>query len=84
MLNPTVYKTVFIALQALEHVVSDTGGLKFGSLVISGSGAFSRLGHEAGVHRVQRVPATETQGRIHTSTASVVVMSEADEVSTLS
>ncbi|GAX78077.1 hypothetical protein CEUSTIGMA_g5519.t1 [Chlamydomonas eustigma] len=66
--------------ETLEHVVSDTGGVKFGSLVISGSGAFSRLRHEVGVHRVQRVPATETEGRIHTSTASVVVMCEADEV----
>ncbi|HEV2824180.1 MAG TPA: peptide chain release factor-like protein, partial [Actinomycetota bacterium] len=47
---------------------------------IRGEGAYSRLKYESGVHRVQRVPATEAQGRIHTSTASVAVMPEVDEV----
>jgi peptide chain release factor 1 len=48
--------------------------------LVSGSKVYSRLKYEGGVHRVQRVPATETQGRVHTSTISVVVMPEADEV----
>jgi peptide chain release factor 1 len=48
--------------------------------LVKGSGAFSRLKYESGVHRVQRVPATESQGRIHTSTATVAVMAEAEDV----
>jgi peptide chain release factor 1 len=48
--------------------------------LIKGKGAFSRLKHESGVHRVQRVPTTEAQGRIHTSTATVAVLAEVDEV----
>ncbi len=56
------------------------GGLKEGILQIHGDGAYSRLKFEGGVHRVQRIPATESSGRIHTSTATVVVMPEADEV----
>ena len=56
------------------------GGIKEISFMIEGSGAYSRLKYESGVHRVQRVPDTETQGRIHTSTATVAVMPEADEV----
>ena len=48
--------------------------------MISGQRVYSRLKYESGVHRVQRVPATETQGRVHTSTITVVVMPEADEV----
>jgi peptide chain release factor 1 len=56
------------------------GGLKEGIAEIHGDGAYSRLKFEGGVHRVQRVPATESSGRIHTSTATVVVMPEADEV----
>ena len=66
--------------QVLEQSVTDTGGYKFASVALSGPGAYVRLRHEAGVHRVQRVPVTEKEGRIHTSTASVVVMPEADEV----
>jgi len=61
---------------------SDTGlgGIKEAVAVIEGKGAFSRLKYESGVHRVQRVPATETSGRIHTSAATVAVMPEAEEV----
>jgi len=56
------------------------GGFKEITFEIKGKGAFSRLKHESGVHRVQRVPATESQGRIHTSTATVAVLAEVDEV----
>ena len=56
------------------------GGLKEGIAQIHGEGAYSRLKFEGGVHRVQRVPATESSGRIHTSTVTVVVMPEADAV----
>ena len=59
---------------------SDLGGYKEVIARVSGSGAFSRLKFESGGHRVQRVPVTETQGRIHTSTATVAVMPEAEEV----
>ena len=50
------------------------------SFSITGEGAYSRLKYESGVHRVQRVPETESQGRIHTSTVTVAVLAEADEV----
>lgn len=56
------------------------GGLKEVVALVSGNRVYSRLKHEGGVHRVQRVPATEAQGRIHTSTATVAVLPEADEV----
>ena len=55
------------------------GGVKEAILSISGDGAYSRLKFESGTHRVQRVPATESAGRIHTSTATVVVMPEVEE-----
>ncbi|MCL2546453.1 MAG: peptide chain release factor 1 [Oscillospiraceae bacterium] len=62
--------------------VNDTelGGIKEISFLISGNGAYSRLKYESGVHRVQRVPDTETQGRIHTSAATVAVLPEAEDV----
>jgi len=62
--------------------VSETGidGIKEAIVNVRGDGAYSRLKFEGGVHRVQRIPATESSGRIHTSTATVVVMPEADEV----
>jgi len=56
------------------------GGIKDAGVTIEGDGVFSCLKYESGVHRVQRVPATEAQGRIHTSTATVSVMPEAEEV----
>jgi peptide chain release factor 1 len=59
---------------------SSVGGLNEVIAIVSGNKVFSRLKYESGVHRVQRVPATETQGRVHTSTITVVVMPEADEV----
>ena len=59
---------------------TEVGGIREVSFEIRGDGAYSRLKYESGVHRVQRVPATEAQGRIHTSTASVAVMPEVDEV----
>ena len=55
------------------------GGMKYVSFMITGQGAYSKLKYESGVHRVQRVPATETQGRVHTSAATVAVLPEADE-----
>ena len=62
--------------------LSETGidGIKEAIVQVRGDGAYSRLKFEGGVHRVQRIPATESSGRIHTSTATVVVMPEADEV----
>ena len=62
--------------------VNDTelGGMKEISFVVEGAGAYSRLKYESGVHRVQRVPETEASGRIHTSTVTVAVLPEVDEV----
>src|SRR5687767_11749247 len=59
---------------------SDVGGVKEVIATIEGRGAYSKLKYESGVHRVQRVPATEAQGRIHTSTVTVAVLPEAEEV----
>ena len=61
---------------------NESGGdvLKYVSFIVKGDGVFSRMKYESGVHRVQRVPATESQGRVHTSTASVAVLAEMDEV----
>ena len=56
------------------------GGFKEAVFMVNGSGAYSRLKYESGVHRVQRIPVTESGGRIHTSTATVAIMPEADEV----
>ena len=66
--------------EVLSSSPSDLGGFKEVVMEIRGKGAFSRLKHESGVHRVQRVPVTETSGRIHTSTATVAVLPEAEEV----
>ena len=60
--------------------MTELGGVKEISFTIEGDGAWSRMKFESGVHRVQRVPETETQGRIHTSTATVAVMPQAEEV----
>lgn len=59
---------------------TDIGGFKEVSFMVNGQGAYSRLKFESGVHRVQRVPETETQGRIHTSTVTVAVLPEAEDV----
>src|SRR3989440_1056974 len=66
--------------EVLSASPSDMGGFKEVVLEIRGKGAYSRLKHEAGPHRVQRVPETESQGRIHTSTATVAVLPEAEDV----
>jgi peptide chain release factor 1 len=66
--------------QTLDSSPSDLGGFKEIIFQISGSDVFKRLKYESGVHRVQRVPATEAQGRIHTSTCTVAVLPEAQEV----
>ena len=66
--------------EVMEYDESDLGGVKGAVAEIAGRGVFARLKYESGVHRVQRVPATETQGRIHTSTVTVAVLPEAEEV----
>ena len=66
--------------EILEYADTELGGLKEGIAEITGRGVFARLKYESGVHRVQRVPATEAQGRIHTSTVTVAVLPEAEEV----
>jgi peptide chain release factor 1 len=66
--------------EVLASSPSDLGGFKEVSLEVRGKDAFGKLKLEAGVHRVQRVPVTESQGRIHTSTATVAVMPTAEEV----
>ena len=66
--------------QVLSVSETGIGGYKEVIFSVTGEGAFSRLKYESGVHRVQRVPATEAQGRIHTSTATVAVLPEAEEV----
>jgi peptide chain release factor 1 len=66
--------------EVLDYDESDLGGVKGAVAEIQGKGVFARLKFESGVHRVQRVPATETQGRIHTSTVTVAVLPEAEEV----
>lgn len=66
--------------EILNSNQTELGGLKEISFSIEGEGAFSRLKYESGVHRVQRVPETESQGRIHTSTVTVAVLVEANEV----
>ncbi len=66
--------------EILDSNPTDVGGLSKVSLEISGRGAYSRFKFESGVHRVQRVPRTETQGRIHTSTITVAVLPEAGDV----
>ena len=66
--------------ELINASASDVGGFKEAVASISGSGVFARLKFESGVHRVQRVPATESGGRIHTSAATVAVLPEAEEV----
>lgn len=66
--------------EILSSNESDIGGFKEVSFMIKGSGAYSRLKYESGVHRVQRIPSTESGGRIHTSTVTVAVLPEAEAV----
>ena len=67
-------------IEELDHSSSELGGVKEVIFKVSGSSVFRVLRYESGVHRVQRVPLTEAQGRIHTSTATVAVLPEAEEV----
>ncbi|HLH21093.1 MAG TPA: peptide chain release factor 1 [Chloroflexota bacterium] len=67
-------------VEVLNTSETDLGGFKEVVFEVAGRGAYSRLKYESGVHRVQRVPATEASGRIHTSTATVAVLPEVDEV----
>ncbi|WP_287787779.1 peptide chain release factor 1 [Acidiphilium sp.] len=66
--------------EILDYTETELGGLREGIAEITGRAVFARLKFESGVHRVQRVPATETQGRIHTSTVTVAVLPEAEDV----
>jgi len=63
-----------------NEVKGTSGGYSQIEFIVKGTGAYSKLKYESGAHRVQRVPSTETQGRVHTSTATVVVMPEAEEL----
>jgi len=67
-------------VETMDSSPSDLGGFKEVIFTVTGSDVYKRLKYESGVHRVQRVPATEAQGRIHTSTATVAVLPEAQEV----
>ena len=67
-------------VEILDLSESEAGGVKEVSAIVEGRGAWSRLKHEGGIHRVQRVPSTEASGRIHTSAATVAVLPEAEDV----
>lgn len=67
-------------IELMSASPSDAGGYKELIALIKGEGVYTRLKHEAGVHRVQRVPATESQGRVHTSAITVAIMPEVDDV----
>ncbi len=68
------------SVELLNYSDTELGGVKEADFVINGRGAYSRLKYESGVHRVQRVPETESGGRVHTSTATVAVLPEMEEV----
>lgn len=68
------------ATEELDYTAQGIGGVKEATFMVKGEGAYSILKYESGVHRVQRVPETESSGRIHTSTATVAVLPEAEEV----
>ena len=67
-------------IEVLDEEHSEAGGYTLISFMVKGENVYSKLKYESGAHRVQRVPVTETQGRVHTSTATVLVMPEAEEV----
>ena len=67
-------------MEVMDHHTTGVGGLKEVIVMVKGKGAYSRLKFESGTHRVQRVPTTETQGRIHTSAVTVAVLPEAEDV----
>lgn len=66
--------------EIIEQVYSDVGGIKFAMVKMSGDHVYSQMKFESGVHRVQRIPATESQGRVHTSTITVAIMPEVENV----
>ena len=66
-------------IEVMEESPGEAGGYALISVMIKGNNVYSKMKYESGAHRVQRVPATETQGRVHTSTATVLVMPEAEE-----
>ena len=68
-------------VELMNYSDTELGGVKEADFVINGSGAYSRLKYESGVHRVQRVPETESGGRVHTSTATVAVLPDMEEAS---
>ena len=68
-------------IELMNYTETELGGVKEADFVINGRGAYSRLKYESGVHRVQRVPETESGGRVHTSTATVAVLPEMEEAS---
>ena len=68
------------SIELMNYAETELGGIKEADFVINGRGAYSRLKYESGVHRVQRVPETESGGRVHTSTATVAVLPEMEEV----
>ena len=68
------------SVELLNYNETELGGVKEADFIINGQGAYSRMKYESGVHRVQRVPETESGGRVHTSTATVAVLPEMDEV----
>ena len=68
------------SVELMNYNETELGGVKEADFIISGRGAYSRLKYESGVHRVQRVPETESGGRVHTSTATVAVLPEMEEV----
>ena len=69
------------SIELLNYSDTELGGVKEADFIINGRGAYSRLKYESGVHRVQRVPETESGGRVHTSTATVAVLPEMEEAS---
>lgn len=68
------------SIELMNYSETELGGVKEADFVVNGRGAYSRLKYESGVHRVQRVPETESGGRVHTSTATVAVLPEMEEV----
>ena len=68
------------SIELMNYSETELGGIKEADFVVSGRGAYSRMKYESGVHRVQRVPETESGGRVHTSTATVAVLPEMEEV----
>lgn len=67
-------------VEYIDMSETEIGGIKEATIMIKGKGAYSRMKYESGVHRVQRVPETESQGRIHTSTATVAVLPEVEDI----